>query len=231
MGEVNVTKERYNAGYEYAKNNYADLVSGMQTDAKGNITETFKVVSHSMGAAYSEGIVKFLEEKGLKVERVVHFSPADNGDFKASTSPKTTQLEYSPDIVLGYKNFNDPSTIVGIDDYGQAPTPKGYDWKYNHALTKDDGIAWDALSDLDNMKFTFQYSEEKVIPDKYDAECGCQMIGTTNYFSPSGNSNGTNFKRVIRGNTPYENTGKGTYSSGGGGVRQVPTSYNKTPEF
>lgn len=221
-------KQRFNAGYEYAKANYADLISGMQTDAKGNITETFKVVSHSMGAPYSEGIVKYLEEKGLSVERVVHLSPADNGDFKASTTPKTTQLEYSPDLVLMYKNFDDPYPISGIDDYGQVSTPKGKDWKYNHAFTKDDVSVWDALIDLDNIQFTFQYSEEKAIPDKYDTECGCQTLGTTNYYTPSGSSNGTNFKRVVKGNTPYQNTGKGTYSSGGG-VRQVSTSSNKTP--
>ena len=44
--------DRFNAGYKFAQSNYANISSTLKDG------ETVKVVSHSMGAAYSEGIIK-----------------------------------------------------------------------------------------------------------------------------------------------------------------------------
>lgn len=65
------------------------------------------VVSHSMGGAHAEGIVQGLLTQGIEVDRVLHFSPADNEDFKITLPNKTYQINILPDIVLMYKNFND----------------------------------------------------------------------------------------------------------------------------
>lgn len=77
--------DRFNAGYKFAQSNYANISSTLKDG------ETVKVVSHSMGAAYSEGIIKYLLEQGISISQVIHFSPADPDDFSASFS-NTLQL-------------------------------------------------------------------------------------------------------------------------------------------
>lgn len=68
------------------------------------------IVSHSMGAAYAEGVVTGLLTAGVNVSCVLHFSPADNKDFKVSLPSRTYQINLLPDIVLMYKKFDD---VVG----------------------------------------------------------------------------------------------------------------------
>ena len=62
-------KKRYKEGYQYAKDNIQSLVSDIGE------RETFKFISHSMGAAYAEGMASFLIESGYTVEMMFHFSP------------------------------------------------------------------------------------------------------------------------------------------------------------
>lgn len=173
-------KERYEAGYEYAKANFQKLTAGM---AQG---ETIKIVSHSMGGAYSEGMIKYLEDNGTyKVEKVVHLSMADVSDFKISTSPTTIQLNHKNDIVLGYKNFDDfdfntETDKAGIVDKGTMETA--------HADTKFDPNVFKELEDLENISFT-QDPNDNRNPLRAN-------------WIPSGNANGTIFKQVTLKLTP-----------------------------
>ena len=62
-------KRRYKTGYQFAKDNIDYLTSNLEEG------ESFKFVTHSMGAAYAEGMAKYLLEEGYSVEMLFHFSP------------------------------------------------------------------------------------------------------------------------------------------------------------
>ncbi len=185
---------RYDDGYAWAQTNYSGLIEGV-LDENGVQTETFKVVSHSMGAAYSEGVVKYLEEQGLVVETVLHFSAADPTGFEASTNPDTYQLNYENDIVLGYKNYGENSSMIeGVDVYGSVNTPgnKLSDYENSHARTKSNSDTFDALSDLQNIQMNFV---ENVDFGPLDYTWGT--------YKSSGTTNGTDFNVVSKGGTTY----------------------------
>ena len=105
--------DRFNAGYKFAQSNYANISSTLKDG------ETVKVVSHSMGAAYSEGIIKYLLEQGISISQVIHFSPADPDDFSASFS-NTLQLNINNDAVLAYKNGFSSNIINGVAKYSNV---------------------------------------------------------------------------------------------------------------
>ena len=188
-------QERYDAGYAYAKANFGKLTAGMTKN------ETIKIVSHSMGGAYSEGMVKYFEENGkYKVEKVLHLSMADSTEISLNTKPQTIQLNYDKDVVLGYKNFDESSNfhsatdisgVANVGDYGDS-----------HALTKSSPGVFDYASDLESIKF----SQEMYEPWHSN---GDYSYGTGNYI-PSGNTNGSVFKEVIKADDTSNNK-KQTY--------------------
>lgn len=191
-------QERYNDGYEYAKANFSKLTAGMTKD------ETIKIVSHSMGAAYSEGMIKYFEENGTyKVEKVLHLSAADAREFKMSSNPTTIQLNYKHDAVLTYKNmnetsdFNDKTDISGVADIGE------YD--DSHALTKTGPEVFDYAADLESIKF------EPELHSPWHSN-GHYQTGTGKYL-PSGNKNGSKFKEVTKKDDSSET--KHTYKKSG----------------
>ena len=63
------TIQRRNSGYEYAKQNYQNLVKGMSKK-----DDVFHIISHSMGGAFSEGIMEYLKSQGWTIETMVYFN-------------------------------------------------------------------------------------------------------------------------------------------------------------
>lgn len=192
--------DRFKSGYAWAQANYSTLTEGV-VDANGVQTETIKVVSHSMGAAYSEGVIAFLSEQGLTVETAVHFSAADAGDIITDPDINTYQITYENDAVLKFINGG-AQLITGIDAAGIVETPGGLksDAMTNHGITKWDPSVFDALEDLQNIQFkqtdyNVDWSSNNiVIPD----------VRAT--YSASGNSNGTQFNKVIKNGNTYKGT-------------------------
>lgn len=173
-------RDRYNAGYEYAKANFEKLTAGM---VEG---ETIKMVTHSMGGAYAEGMIKYFEENGTyKVEKVLHLSMADPSEVNMSTNPTTVQLNHKNDAVLGYKNFaeddfNSNADVGGVVDKGTVSD--------SHADTKFDPNVFKEAQDLENIQFT---------PDPNDTRHPYRKD-----YIPSGTQNGTVFKEVTKKLTP-----------------------------
>lgn len=66
------TTERESLGYNYAKNNYKALTEGMELNV-----DKFNFVSHSMGGAFSEGMIKYLAEQGWETENAVFLNAWD----------------------------------------------------------------------------------------------------------------------------------------------------------
>jgi hypothetical protein len=184
--------ERFDAGYAYAKANLTTITAGM---VEG---ETVKIVSHSMGGAYSEGMIKYLLEQKIPVEQVVHLSPADPSGFTASSAP-TVQFNLENDAVLLYKNFGENYMIPGVDRYGIANTERGIsdDLQLSHIDTKINNI-WGMVGDLKNIQMN-------ITGNTMSTPFGT-FTGTSNSYNSEGNSNGTQFNILNIGGTEYKGT-------------------------
>lgn len=187
-------EDRFNAGYAYAKANLQTITDGMVAG------ETVKIVSHSMGGAYSEGMIKYLQEQKIPVEQVVHLSPADPSGFKASSAP-TMQLNLENDLVLMYKNSGSNYMIPGVDRYGQVSTDRNFvsDYFNSHADTKSNPSTWNMLIDLQNMQMN-------ISGNTMSTPFGT-FTGPSNSYNSTGNTNGTQFNILNFGGTQYNGTG------------------------
>lgn len=101
-------KTRFNAGWDEAELLFnTELVDEKVVNVSGNQMKKIFIVSHSMGAAHAEGMIAAWSWHGLKIERVLHFSAADNRDFQVKLPSCTYQINLMPDLVLMYKNADD----------------------------------------------------------------------------------------------------------------------------
>jgi hypothetical protein len=102
----------YTAGYNQGWDDVAAILKQV-LDEKGNIKETIKIITHSMGAAYAKGyvqaIIHQIKLKGytdefLKqlIEFEADFAPYQPGKQKAVDGVKTYQFSYSEDWVARY---------------------------------------------------------------------------------------------------------------------------------
>ncbi len=106
-------KSRFKNGLMYGRDILMHELKALGvTDNEGHQRKSIFVVSHSMGAAYSEGIIKHLCSSGMTVSSVLHFSAADNTDFTVGLPDITYQVNIVPDIVLFYKNMPDRIAVT-----------------------------------------------------------------------------------------------------------------------
>ena len=97
---LSTARERISLGYEYAKGQYKQWKSQMSKD------ESFKLVSHSMGGAFSKGIEQFLKDAGENVDYNVMINAYEVGYIENNKDNKTFDIDY--------RNVNDP--VVRIFD-------------------------------------------------------------------------------------------------------------------
>jgi hypothetical protein len=161
---------------------YKKVIQSVQND-NGNFIKPLYFVSHSMGSAFAEGMISALQEKGVMIDKVYHFSPADVSGFSATLPDKTYEIDIFPDIVLAYKNLNDAYYIKDIRFFGIVNNPEGVTDIYGHYYTKAEGFVWNWAQDL---------SSGSIIPD-----------GEIVYLYPSGDPAGEPIsKPAYRFNSP-----------------------------
>jgi hypothetical protein len=131
--------------------------------------ETIKIVSHSMGAATAEGIIETFTSGGLKIEKVVHFAPANANKIRIAEETKTIerlQINATGDLVI--ERFADPFSkedalrIPGIKRYGKV---KWDPWKLHTGhmnYLKDRNLPFDLDShfDLKTYAFVFDWASD-----------------------------------------------------------------------
>ena len=93
---------REQMGYEKGKEDAAEIIANLERDKNGNIVETIKIVTHSMGGAYGKGFVRALREyiqtlpaaqqQQVKIEQVVDFDPYQGADITADGQTPTFQF-------------------------------------------------------------------------------------------------------------------------------------------
>ncbi len=150
-GLLSSAKQRSKDGYAYAKANFAALTGDL---ADG---ETFKLVTHSMGAAYGEGIAKYLQEKGFTVESIVHVNPYQAEDITTlnpnSNLTETIDYQQTDDWVINDLPTGSPGDIKGAD-FKVREKSGDDDWTSRHRspIDQQGGDFW---KNLDTKKLQF----------------------------------------------------------------------------
>ena len=93
-GYLSTASRRTNQGYNYAKEHYAEWISDMDEG------ESFKLVSHSMGGAFSKGIENYIKEQGREVEFNVMINTYQVNFIENKNTDDTYYIDY--------QNTNDP---------------------------------------------------------------------------------------------------------------------------
>jgi predicted transcriptional regulator len=114
-GYLSSASQRRKEGYEYAKSVYPNWISSMQPD------ESFKLVSHSMGGAFSMGIEDYIKEQGRMVDYNVMINTYQVDRINVDKSSKTFYIDYQNtndpvlfwfDINLGYGELENSDMMI-----------------------------------------------------------------------------------------------------------------------
>jgi hypothetical protein len=149
---------RFANGKKYAEDRFSNVQSKFYKEVF-KVKRKVMIVSHSMGAAYAEGLLKVLVSQGVNVEKVVHLSPADTSGFSSNLPDKTYQIDIDWDPVLMYKNADDANVLRGIKASGIVKNPRKD--KFGHMYTKDESFVWNWFEDLELIEFQFINEETK----------------------------------------------------------------------
>jgi hypothetical protein len=152
--------DRFKNGAVFAKDRLSNKKSKFYQEVFKNKRKIL-IVSHSMGAAFAEGVVSVLKANKYNIEKVVHLSPADVSDFSVTLPTSTYQIDIDWDPVLMLKNANDNYFINGVLHYGLVQNP-GHD-HYGHANTKLEGYVWNWFEDLEVINFNYEGIENEII--------------------------------------------------------------------
>ncbi len=115
---------RIDEGYKQGKLDAKTIIDNLERDkSSGNIIETIKIVTHSMGGAYGKGFVAALKEyiktlpveqqKQIKISLVADFDPYQAGDITADPDINTTQYKHE-----GGKNILGMGWLANEDEKG-----------------------------------------------------------------------------------------------------------------
>ena len=136
---------RMNEGYEYAKSHFDEWTREMKDD------EPFRMVSHSMGGAFSKGIENYIKEQGREVDFNIMINTFQIDKIK---NPKESKTFY-----VDYQNTNDPVLFWFDPNLGRGELENSNlkirerseeGLKYIHRDPIDSGSFWNKLkSEID----------------------------------------------------------------------------------
>ena len=119
-------------GYNYAKENYSQLINGM------NSKDVFHFVSHSMGGAFSEGMIRYLEEQGWTVNTVFHLNAWQPTELYGVKGPLRVDATITNDWVQGLSLPISGNRDIPNADY-KIRKKSTKEWKSIHRDLIDDG--------------------------------------------------------------------------------------------
>ncbi|MCR5548053.1 MAG: hypothetical protein K6F25_04815, partial [Bacteroidales bacterium] len=132
-------QSRRKEGYRYAKKHFSEIVSDI------NKNETIKFVSHSMGAAFSEGMAEYMIESGYSVNLLVHFEPYQAKDIETigkSSDILTIDFQTEGDWVI---NTIDSGSISGADVQIVDDKHPYSSWRTIHRQAIDSSLSWEQI--------------------------------------------------------------------------------------
>ena len=199
-------KLRFEKGMKFAEERIKNTSSKFYTEV---IKKKRKIImiSHSMGAAFLEGVMNVIKKENIEIEKVVHFSPADTSDFSVTFPEITYQIDILYDPVLMFKNVNDQTFIKGIKYAGLVKNP--YDDKFGHMYTKDESFVWDWFEDLEFIRLNYKSTQERIVSFPSDGQ-GPSTIHTytEEIYQASNLKHDTQFVRIKKYNRVYYYTKK-----------------------
>ena len=173
--------DRYDAGYQFAKNHISELTLGLKEG------ECFNVVTHSEGSAYGAGIAQYLIDAGYKVDAILHLSADEGDEFTTPKSPYTLQLSYEGDWVTNNHIIRnvDKVGVVMKGDLG---------WDQVHGITKGKSV-FKAASDLRKVQIQDNIGMLRGRSMSWKSQRKGTTSNGTNFYSINGyilmNENGT----------------------------------------
>lgn len=112
-------------GYANGARDAKDIIDNLARDKNGNIVETIKIVTHSMGGAYGKGFVAALkayirilpkeQQKQILISLVADFDPYQAGDLTADPDIKTMQFIHKNQWNIGGMGWLANEEQQGID--------------------------------------------------------------------------------------------------------------------
>jgi len=111
------------------KNDAKEIIENLARDKNGNITESIKIISHSMGGAYAKAYAQAILDyakkhkiEGVKIAFEADFAPFQPWDQKAVQDPSmgtTFQFSHSNDMVAGNESMPGANKIDTNEDKNQ----------------------------------------------------------------------------------------------------------------
>jgi hypothetical protein len=143
---------RHIQGYDQGAADAKAIVNNLARDKNGNITETIKVITHSMGGAYGNGFVAALRnyistlpialQKQIMITLVADFDPFEAGSITADPNIKTTQYKHK-----GSGNIRGMGWLANEDEKGLSQD----DIKTNTGKSTDHSI-FTFFGDIKSLK-------------------------------------------------------------------------------
>jgi len=141
------TRSRKRQGREYAKKNLGDLTKGLNKEI-----DVFRIVSHSMGVAFSEGIIEVLKAEGWIVDRAYYFNTFQAADIEINRHQNLTGIgtfvhdyQTSNDPVINNPVRSSPGDIENADVRFRVYSNS--DTEYRHRDPIDSRNAWDIINE------------------------------------------------------------------------------------
>lgn len=131
--------------------------------------ETLKFVTHSMGAAFAEGMIETLVSEGFIIEKVIHFAPAHAKDIRIHPSGAQIdriQINAAGDTtiekIVSPFTKEDGFRIPGVRKYGKVQwDPWKYHKNYMDYITKKEfPFDLDAHYDLKTYAYVFDWVKD-----------------------------------------------------------------------
>lgn len=165
-------KDRYEAGYKYAKSNIEKLISGLGDG------EAFNMVTHSEGSAYGAGVAQYLIEQGYTVNIILHLSSDEGDEFTTPQEPYTMQLSYQGDWITNNHPIKNADIV--------AEVCKG-DKKFDtvHGCTKNSSV-FKAARDLMTVRLQDNIGMKGNKASIWKSQIPSTTINGTNFYKING---------------------------------------------
>ncbi|OMP80497.1 hypothetical protein [[Flexibacter] sp. ATCC 35208] len=132
-----LARGRESFGYGFGKRDAKSIIESLARDKNGNIIETIKIITHSMGGAFGKGLVKALKEyikenhleRQVKITLVADFDPYQAGDLTADADIKTMQF-----IHKNNWNISGMGWLANEREKGDVETPQSKSPSSDHTI-------------------------------------------------------------------------------------------------
>lgn len=136
------SRVRESLGYKYARDNYDALTEGMKPGV-----DKFNFVSHSMGGAFSEGMIQYLSEQGWETENAVFLNAWEPTQINNKSENTRIDATCTNDPVqfLSTPIFGNPD-VPSSDKKIRIKSAESIQYIHRDLIDNDSNDLWDFIS-------------------------------------------------------------------------------------